>query len=64
VDVEQEHLRAARGHALHRLEPIARLAGEAGRHLGGDVAEQRLQPLARRLLVVGDEYADQAPSGR
>ena len=34
---------------------VARLAHDAGRQLGGDVAEQLLQPLARRLLVVGDE---------
>jgi hypothetical protein len=65
LDVEQKELRAAGRHALNCLQAMARLADELGRHLGGDVGEELLQPFARRLLIVGDEDTQaQAASGR
>src|SRR5207253_1316677 len=57
LDIEQEHLRAARRNALDRLEAVTCFADHLGRQLARDVLEQLLQPLARRRFVVGDEDA-------
>ena len=64
LDVEQEHLRAARRQQLDRLHAVARLAHHLRRQLRSDVFEQGLQALARRLLVVSDEYLELAHTGR
>ena len=58
ADVEQQHLRAARRQLLQGLDAVGRFAGYHARHVGGDVLQQLLQPLARRALVVSDEDAD------
>ena len=66
-DIAEEVLTSVVGEArngLETLEPVARLPHYRGGELFGDVAQQLLQPLARRLLVVGDEDPDHAPSDR
>jgi hypothetical protein len=55
LDVEQHDLRLALRNELDRFHAVARFADHAGGHLGRDVAEQLLQPLAGRGLVVDDE---------
>jgi len=55
LDIEQQHARAALRHGVERLEAVARLPRDLGGQLRRQVAEQLLQPLARRRLVVGNE---------
>src|SRR5204863_6924955 len=58
ADVEQQHLRVARGQSLERLEAVARLAGDLVRQVGRDVLQELAQALARRRFVVSYEDAD------
>ena len=64
LDIEEHHFGAAGRQLLQRLDAIARLADHTGRHLGGDVAEELLQPLTRRRFVIGDEDTHHERAGR
>jgi len=57
LDVEQEHLRAARRNALDRLEAVTCFSDHLGRQLRCDIAQKLFEPLARGRFVVGDEDA-------
>ncbi len=57
LDVQQKDLGAACRHGLERLQAVARLAHDFGRDIRGDVSQQLLHALARRRLVIGNEYA-------
>jgi len=63
LDVEEQHLRSARGYPLDRLEPVPGLACDLRRQLARYVGEELLQALARRLLVVRDEDLQRAHAG-